>query len=527
MIGLTADELTLFFDILVKGNNQYWVKRLFDVEWRQPKTRRGGIIPLNEYILVRHLTGDFWIAKKAPGVTDFFAVDIDSHKYSDVKARYRAVANVFGPGLPIMSSCSGGIHAYWFLAKRTSATSLGSLIGELLMLGGIKSMPGFVETFPGTIDHLRLPLGKGSEILHHVNLESRGLTLCQSIRFIAENRSRFTVNLSGRRKVLEAYAEKIRYINSRLLKKCKLVERSPLFSIPDLDGELPPQSPVKCSPSKETLERLDALLNNESTDQEHIEPKDSAGGAPSVERAQSDEQTNVCFKSDIPRSIVSSPIAEYGTRNDRMLKAVQEQMIKYGRPAEETKRIIIEWMRRSDLGHKSNDLKLRPAQVEKQVNAAVDNFAAKLKGVRQRLGRSPLSLGDVQAIVELTRSERTDGRFGREQFYTQLFLFHLLGFFKSRESEELPIPSTVISRMDGASHHTAGERMTFCVNNGIVVMTREEQQQSHRCRTYRLEYEFREGNQVSSFEEGLFALYDLSQLFKMYTRGIYDRLTRC
>ena len=177
--------------------------------------------------------------------------------------------------------------------------------------------------------------------------------------------------------------------------------------------------------------------------------------------------------------------------------------------------------------HDIRQLELRPQAVEQQVKAAVKNFETKLRIHPCWSACAPLSLGDVKAIAELTSETKHERKLGRVDFYNQLFAFHLLGLFKARGSADLPLPFSKLWKIPGASAHTAKDRMFFCLNKGLVKLARPEQPDRNLCRIYHLVYEFREGTRVNSLQEGLQALYDPTVLFRMYSRGIYNRITRC
>lgn len=185
-LEISEHEFQLYWDLVVQSKTRYWKRHSYERDWFQVQKGEDQVIPLDKYQVVRHLTGEFWIAKQAPGITDFFVIDLDYDEGSDIHERYRAVCGVFGVPVVVRSSNSMGLHLYYFLQYRMERFELGETIGLLLENAGVELSGGLVETFPGTIDHLRLPLGLDSLVLDPVNLQTVGLMPGDSIEWMAE-----------------------------------------------------------------------------------------------------------------------------------------------------------------------------------------------------------------------------------------------------------------------------------------------------------------------------------------------------
>ena len=134
---------------------------------------------------------------------------------------------------------------------------------------------------------------------------------------------------------------------------------------------------------------------------------------------------------------------------------------------------------------------------------------------------SGLTVNDVCSILEITDRLKVDGQFGQEGFQTQQFIFMLLDFFKYYKKEVLCIPFNTLTRFPGASKKTAGWRRTFCLGSGIITIAQSASIEEHRATTYRLNYQFKQGQLVKSFTEGLSILYTGEQLQELYTQWIY------
>ncbi|HBD95933.1 MAG TPA: hypothetical protein DC057_17315 [Spirochaetia bacterium] len=83
---------------------------------------------------------------------------------NQTELRIKKLQNILGqPTFIFQSSESGGLHLYWFSKK---SFSVNSIFKKLKSLMPESIMPGSIELFPKTNCTLRLPLGKGSRLLH-------------------------------------------------------------------------------------------------------------------------------------------------------------------------------------------------------------------------------------------------------------------------------------------------------------------------------------------------------------------------
>jgi hypothetical protein len=134
---------------------------------------------------------------------------------------------------------------------------------------------------------------------------------------------------------------------------------------------------------------------------------------------------------------------------------------------------------------------------------------------------SRLTVEDVRSILEITDRLKVDGQFGREGFQSQQYIFTLLNFFRNNKTDVLCIPSTTLTRFPGASEKTSKLRRTFCLGSGIMMIARSASIEEQRATTYRLKYQFKQGQSVDSFIEGLSMLYTEDKLKELYTKWIY------
>lgn len=393
-----------------------------------------------------------------PGKSDYFVIDLDYEFSNSIEARYAQVVSILGPPIPITSSASRGVHLYYFLREDAWRPEISKAVKKVLTNAGVILRPGYCELFPGTIDHLRLPLGRGSVVLNVTTMAPLGLNLADSIKYFISNRQLATINpFNGKASFTVSAPSAIHEPPTRYSSL-----RQP--AVNGINGDLDPSG---------------------------------------------------------------LPIPDYGTRNDSMLKFIQHCMLKCKFDEAETLTRTIDWLSNQTLGHKSFDLERNPSQVLRQAAAAVHAFARRLGDGSEGLARAPLSVRDVEAIVEMTSALRRLGRYGRRAYYTQQFVFHLLSVFKAKDTKPLFIPFNAAARFDGASNDTAAERLQFCIGKEVIQIVTDFDRRKHQCRQYRLKYAFTEGKEVTRLDEGLLEIYGYSDLLKNYSRGIYDRITRC
>lgn len=195
--GITNEQIKYYWKTFVKGHHRNWQRRKFDSVWWFCKRKNGAIIPLSKYTVIRHLLGEYWIAKEMAGKTDYFVIDLDFDSENPLGNRYDVITKIFPNPIPLRSSESGGIHLYYFLDWMYWKTEIPKMIMGLLTKNGISLSPGFIELFPGTINHLRLPLGMDSVILAPKTLLPLNLSLSESIEYIREFSTMNKINLYG------------------------------------------------------------------------------------------------------------------------------------------------------------------------------------------------------------------------------------------------------------------------------------------------------------------------------------------
>ncbi len=170
---------------------------------------------------------------------------------------------------------------------------------------------------------------------------------------------------------------------------------------------------------------------------------------------------------------------------------------------EETFKAIMSWYRNPNLNHKSKDLQQRELAVEKELRCAIDNFLRKRYPSNIRRDTIPqtcLTLGDFVEILKLSNRLSMSNR-KKERF--RLFLYSLLSFFKAMNTSRLALAFTTVVRLRGASKKTAAEFIKICESQGILIRTRQASVERHESRVFHLIYEFKNGEVLNSFEEGI------------------------
>jgi hypothetical protein len=136
---------------------------------------------------------------------------------------------------------------------------------------------------------------------------------------------------------------------------------------------------------------------------------------------------------------------------------------------------------------------------------------------------SLLTVEDVHSILEITDRLKVDGQFGWEGFQSQQFIFQTLNFFKYQKKDILCLPFNTLVRFQGASQKSAGRMRSFCLGSGIITIARSASIEEHRGTSYKLNYQFKQGQAVSSFINGLIILYTREQLQEIYVERIYKK----
>jgi hypothetical protein len=146
-LDIVQEDFDLYVRTFVKGYTRYWRRNSYRQSWFQAKHGEK-VIPLSKYAVVRHLAGEFWIAKTIPGKTDFFCLDLDRRGRSRRLAErtYRSVCEILANPLVIQSSKSGGLHLYYFLKEEDWRDNLSVLLEKVLHEGGLVIESGTLET---------------------------------------------------------------------------------------------------------------------------------------------------------------------------------------------------------------------------------------------------------------------------------------------------------------------------------------------------------------------------------------------
>jgi hypothetical protein len=80
--------------------------------------------------------------------------------------------------------------------------------------------------------------------------------------------------------------------------------------------------------------------------------------------------------------------------------------------------------------------------------------------------------------------------------------------------------------LNGSSKKTASDNIKFCEKYGILKLEGKAEIEQHKSRRYYLYYKFQPGKMVENFELGVFLIFDISQLFREYSRGVYERILK-
>jgi len=215
-------------------------------------------------------------------------------------------------------------------------------------------------------------------------------------------------------------------------------------------------------------------------------------------------------------TILKDGIKEYGTRYDTQCKLVYHYW-SLNCTKEQCYESIHKWYLSHD--HQSKDWKKNPDRVLRQLKSAVDSLYrnAERKGRQPYSNRRALRVSDVRNIVQLASGYRM-----------QKFLFCLLAYVNTKcLIAEFRLPKKAIIKFDACSNTSYQEKISFCEEIGLITKIKEHSREDHRARTYRLNYEFLDDEEVvESLEDGLKKIFKLQDLRKMYSRHYFHLITK-
>jgi hypothetical protein len=208
-----------------------------------------------------------------------------------------------------------------------------------------------------------------------------------------------------------------------------------------------------------------------------------------------------------------------GTRHSVLMILISFCMGKKEMSQEETRLFL--WKYLNKPGHQSRDLERSREFVDQDITALMRNYEKKIGRTRQKC---PLSDEDVSNILGLTEQLKERGKFGHRAYSMQRLVFSLFVIFKARCTNELDLSYNLLSSI--SSKKRVKEQMVLLTSWGLLTLVRKEDVENHQSRRYLLNYQFKEGKEVYYLDGALEVLYGKSRLFQMYTRGIYERVTK-
>lgn len=468
--NLSREDLSFFSATFVQCRFPYNIKMDENSGWLM-RIFYGKRAALDDYAIVRHLMGKHLVATFPGPYTKYLCLDLD---YSiDLKETLDAILRIFPKSLVTQSSMSEGIHVYHFFESKISVNKLQKLINKILDSRGIVVQPGYCEIFPQINRALRLPLGKGSYVLDEETLSPLHQNVGEGIKLIKE---------------------KITYHSI-----------TEILSHSKAGSKLTPSIP----PLYEAVRNIATLSNgiNDSmtTSNSRIpnHPWDKLRGRE--------------FKDLIDQSLRSG-IEETGTRYFLQSKLIfYYWSLNYSK--EQCYDLILKWYLSHD--HQSKDWKNNPDRVLRNLKSAIECLYrnAQPKGhYPHPKHKKHLRVADVRNIVQMTPDYRR-----------QKFIFSLLAYALNTKDliAEFRLPKKTIIKFDACSNTSYQEKISFCESIGLITKIKEHSREDHRARTYRLNYEFLDDEEVvETLEDGLKKIFKLRDLRKMYSGHYFHLITK-
>jgi hypothetical protein len=152
-----------------------------------------------------------------------------------------------------------------------------------------------------------------------------------------------------------------------------------------------------------------------------------------------------------------SPILQYGTRFHRQSLLIQE-CYKKRLDEEQAFKDILQWYRTEK--HFSNDWNDDPARVEIELKESI----AKYYNIRRQFDqetRVPVPSDAIKNILE--KFEDEERLWTKKIFARQKFMFHIIQLFVSQKTNILPLPSKLLSVLDGAGFMSSSGHLEFWI----------------------------------------------------------------
>jgi hypothetical protein len=460
-LGITQYEFDLYWTLFVQEPSKYFCKRFKFGEWYQVNNKlRKKAIPLTKYALIHHLSGEYWISKPPPRITNYFCIDLDKDKNEDdpigsLHDRFMRVVSTFGEPITVRSSSSGGLHLYYFTDPYPSKY-LGRLLVEYCKRYQLTIKSGKIELFPGTISQLRLPLGSGSCILHNDTLTDKKLTMEESIHYFEQHRYKSFVSI----KKLSLPITYDEGFGLEIFRKIKRV-----------------------------------YYNTEELKHQNI-------------------------SSAFIKSILNSRLKP-GERHEKTMYLVAYCINEKGMKPAETERFI--WRYLNKPGHNSKDLRKDKKKVQQDVRGLIKNYYKKrfFRNVDNTY-KVKLSREDISFIISTADELKKDTKFDHHAFHMIRFMFRIFQFYKWKNEKVLDLPYSILIKH--TSKRRVGDYVNKLCEWGMLICIREANQKLHLSRKYRLNYNISSDGEFSDVEDALIGMYNKTELFSMCTRGIYNKL---
>ncbi len=461
-LGISDSDFELYMNLFVLVPGRVWLKKFRIFPWQHLKNIHAQKpIPLTKYHIAKHLQGEYWIARALPKYTDFFCIDLDcgisAASLRDLNERYDRVRKLLGNPVVFQSSESGGLHLYYWTDYGLK-DFLGKVLNRFLSQNGLALKGGVIETFPGTIDHLRLPLGRDSHLLDPETLRPLGLPLKESLQYVKDNKVSSYISISK-------------------------MDPHPLYE---------EENSRRLHQNKKTYHEIYKRLFRFRKHSVHI---------------QQILQTRL----------------KYGERHEKTKKLVAYFMLDLGFSDKDTLQQI--WAYLDLPGHKSKDLEKSRTLVDQLTRGLIKNLRTKIdKGGVLFYRRKPLGKKDIEYILNMTRGFKKNNQYGHEAFTLQELMFGIFQFALSRGVDELVLSRTLLLRW--SSQKRIANQMQNLVELGILTLVSEGDLLKHLARTYRLNYTLSNEQEYDSLETALRSMFTKSELYKMYSTGIYRKLVR-
>ena len=486
-----------FFNFHVdKRFNGSFIKKMLSGSWFTVKR------PITRGDVEEHLNGNNWVGVRR-ATTPYFIVDIDAHTEDGVGSKYYRIQRITecfsAKPLWVQSSSSGGLHLYYFLDKEYPVERIQEVVKTVLLNKGVVLEPGTVEIFPSRKRPIRLPLGAGSFLVDD-DLRKIGFSTEETMDIFLEygTDEKHQVKLEVLGNDIEQMVPGKNYSIGLDRGSCSRGSTILDKDLSSRTGKDLDSLDKVCSSNRSTI--LDKVLCSSTSTYIYKEKEDTIA------------YSSQCTEPAAVQELWNCGLTEAGTRN-AATRILISDCYRSGLSQDDAYTKIHDWLCSKNNGN-SEDWTNRSEWVLSNLWTMIQKRYA-LGGLRA----AALTIEDVKQLLLLVNDN-----------YKQLqFCYSLLLHFKSIGKDTLNISKKTLCSFAGSCNTTYQQRIRFCLQSGLVEVSKEYwfSPELKRAREYRCLFRLSESNNlVSSVEQAVMEILGAAEVKRRFGRYRFDEVQK-